>query len=90
MMFESFNNKMLHLFSGKDNTTLDIGRILWAISVVTFLLLSAYSIHNGQLFDPIAWGTGIGLVLGAGGAAIAIKSTTEPDTKCLPPTESNK
>lgn len=69
---------ILHTFTGKDNTTLDIGRILWFQGVVFYFGLSIYDIYRGAAFDPAAWGTGLGLVLAGGGAALALKSNTEP------------
>ena len=68
-----------HLFTGADNATFDIGRILWAISVVVFLALAVYAvIWKGQPWAPQDYGTGLGLVLAAGGAAIGFKSSAEP------------
>lgn len=67
-----------NLFTGKDNQTHDIGRLLWAVSVLAFLGMSFFAIWRGQAFDPVAWGTAIALVLAGGGASVAIKSHTEP------------
>ena len=73
-----FIQMILHTFTGKDNTTLDIGRILWFQGVVFYFGLSVYDIYRGAAFDPTGWGTGFGLVLAGGGAALALKSKTEP------------
>ena len=74
-----FIQMILHTFTGKDNTTLDIGRILWFQGVVFYFGMSAYALYKTGTFDPTAWGTGFGLVLAGGGAALALKSKTEPD-----------
>jgi hypothetical protein len=64
-----------NLLTEADNTTWDVGRFQWAAGTVVFFLLSLYSyIYKGQMFDPIAWGTGFGAVMAAGGAMVWIKS----------------
>lgn len=65
-------------FTGIDNSTLDIGRILWAAGVLAFFAMSIHSSWHGQVFDPISWGTGFGAVMAAGGAALWMKRATEP------------
>ncbi len=69
------------LFSGKDNYSLDIGRILWTIGVIEFMGITFYSIVADKNFDFIAWGAGFAAVLAAGGAALKIKESSEPDSK---------
>lgn len=71
---------LLKIFSGKDNHTLDLGRILWAIGTFVFFALSIHSVWHGTTFDPIAWGTGFAAVLAAGGAALWMKKDTEPES----------
>lgn len=77
-MAVSMRELMRHLFTGKDNATFDLGRLLWAKGSIAFTALSAYSVHKGNPFDPVAWGTGFGAMLAAGGAAIWAKRDTEP------------
>ena len=67
------------MFTGKDNKTIDLGRVLWAKAVVAFLGIGFYGIYNGNPMDYLAYGTGLAAVLAAGGAAIGLKSKTEPD-----------
>lgn len=66
------------LFTGKDNRTYDIGRVLWFQSIQAFMGISIYAIYKGGTFDPVLWGAGLAALLGGGGAAIGLKSTTEP------------
>lgn len=71
-----------HLFralAGKDNHTLDMGRILWFLGAIVFFALSGFAIFKGQAFDPVAWGTGFGAVLAGGGAALGMKARSEPE-----------
>ena len=65
-------------FTGVDGQTYDLGRALWALGVMVFLGATVYSIYKGQTFDAIAYGTGFGAVLAAGGAALWMKKETEP------------
>lgn len=66
------------IFTGKDNKTYDIGRVLWFKASCSFVILTAFSIYKGGILDPIAWGTGMAAILGAGGAALGLKASTEP------------
>jgi hypothetical protein len=62
------------LFCESDNATWDLGRIMSAGVVLTFLglAISAYGFKN-EHFDPQAFGIGIGSALAAFGAAIMLK-----------------
>lgn len=73
-----FKNILLQTFTGKDNKTLDLGRILWAVGVLVFFGLSIYDVYRGAAFDASVWGVGLGTVLAAGAGALALKSKTEP------------
>jgi hypothetical protein len=67
------------MFMGKDNQTYDIGRILWFMGGVTFLVLQIYSVLISGVFDSSTFGTSLGAILIGGGAGIAVKHHTEPD-----------
>lgn len=67
------------LFSGKDNQSLDIGRVIWAGSAGALALLEAHAVvllH--QPFDPIQFATACAAIMAAGGGALAFKAKTEP------------
>ena len=66
------------LFSGADNKTVDLGRILWAKMSLVYCGATIYAIAQGHNFSPEMWGVGAGAVLAAGGAGIAFKAKTEP------------
>ena len=68
-------------FTGKDSESYDIGRFLWFMSVMVFLGCAIFAIYKGQPWNAIEYGTGLGLVLAAGGAAIGMKAGTEPTNK---------
>jgi hypothetical protein len=66
-------------FTVSNGQDFDLGRILWVQAALTFLGLAVYSVvFKGQTFDPSAYGTGLGLVMAGGGAALGFKSMTEP------------
>ena len=77
-MLEEFKKHVLNTFTGRDNQTLDIGRVLWAVGCLVFFVLSIHSTFKGQPFDAVAWGSGFAAVLAGGGAALGFKSYTEP------------
>ena len=67
-----------HLFTGIDNKTWDIGRILWAkLSIVYCALTSYHAVKTGVL-NPQDWAIGASAILGGGGAAIGLNAKTEP------------
>lgn len=68
-------------FTGIDGKTYDLGRALWALGVLVFLGATVYAIYKGQPWDAVAYGTGFGAVLAAGGAALWLKKATEPGDK---------
>jgi hypothetical protein len=66
-------------FTVANGQDFDIGKILWVMVSLTFMVLAIFSILlKGQAFDPVGFGTGAGLVLAGGGAALGLKSGTEP------------
>jgi hypothetical protein len=68
-----------HLFTGRDNHTYDLGRVLWATSLFSFIAITLYSLYKGGYdFDPVTWGAGCAALLASGGAALGLKSATEP------------
>ena len=66
-------------FTGADNQTVDVGRVLWFASVSVFLGLTVWTvIWRGTLFQPGQFAMGAASILGAGGAAIGFKARAEP------------
>lgn len=69
---------LTNVFTGKDNQTHDIGRVLWFIGVVAFIGFSAFRVYTKGEFDAIGYGTGLGGLLAGGGLGINLKAKTEP------------
>lgn len=67
-----------HIFTGVDNQTFDIGRILWAKMCLVYCVISGWHAYHSGAFDPQAWAVGASAILAGGGGAIALKSKTEP------------
>ena len=61
------------LITEADNYTFDIVRILAVVAVVQFLCSELYILIKISTFDAISFGTGIGAVLIATGAALKLK-----------------
>jgi hypothetical protein len=79
-----------HLFTGKDNRSFDIGRVILFEAVQSYIALTAYFMVRGGSFDFIAYGTGLAALLAAGGVGIAAKAGTEPEAaeiKATTPTD---
>lgn len=68
------------LFTGRDNKTWDLGRIMWAMGTAVYCGISVYSLYQGIAIDPLNWATGFGAILAGGGAALRLKQSDEPNT----------
>ena len=67
-----------NLLTGKDNVTYDIGRVSWLLGIVAVISLAVYEVmHTNINLRELA--EALGIVSGAGGAAVAMKGKTEPD-----------
>lgn len=68
-----------HAFTGIDNQTADIGRILLALSFFTLVGLQAYAVMwTHQPFDVVSAAGAYGGLLASGCAALRIKAPVEP------------
>jgi len=68
--------KFLHdAFTGIDNQTYDLGRILLALSLIAYFALSFLSLAR---FNPLDFAGGVGAILTTGGIFLKLKETTEP------------
>lgn len=80
------------MFTTKDNESWDLGRVLWALLVLVFTALTTYQavtlISGGQPWDAMVWAGAASVILGAGGATLWMKRSTEPghdDKGGIPP-----
>jgi hypothetical protein len=69
----------LTALTGRDNVSIDIGRVVWSGLSVALAAFEGHAvIWLHQPFDPVAFATGAGAILAAGGAAIGMKAHAEP------------
>lgn len=66
-----------HALTGKDNQTIDLGRVLWLVGAVVFFGGVVVLIYRDK-WDMMVYGGALAAVLVAGGAGLKIKETTEP------------
>ena len=72
-------NKLLKdCFTGRDNCTYDVGRILWALSVIAYIVFSGMDVYLTTTFEYEQFGVGLATILGAGGLSLYFKKETEP------------
>ena len=67
-----------HLFSGMDNTTVDIGRVSWAASFLAVVAAAGANWWHGAVIDVQALAVALSAVAAAHGAALWAKRDTEP------------
>ena len=67
------------IFSGVDNNSIEAGRVLWFISVLSLIAYQGVALaFKNQTFGPIEFGTGLAALLAAGGFGIAQKDKALP------------
>lgn len=71
-------------FTGKDNCTVDAGRVLLVLGGLAFIVYAGWEVFKTSHFAAQDFGIGFGGILGGGGAGLALKAKTEPE-----PTENN-
>lgn len=62
-------------FTGQDNSTADIGRILWFMSGIILFFCTLYNIEN---FNAITFCGSVSTLLVGGAGALKLKQSTEP------------
>ena len=65
------------LLTGKDNATYDIGRVTWLLGTVAVITLAGYEVVRDNI-NLRELAEALGIVSGAGGASVMMKSKTEP------------
>ena len=68
------------LLTTKDGVTYAPARVYWCLGCGQFLILAAWSvIVHAAPFNATDYGTGMGLIITAGGIGVWITRKTEPD-----------
>lgn len=67
---------LMHLITGKDNTTLDLGRVSW---IACYLAVVGHDILKPGTLQELA--LALGAVAAAHGVALGLKAKTEPEAQ---------
>lgn len=67
------NKFFVDILKDLDGENFDIAKVLWAIGVLVYLILSIVSVIMGQAWNPTQYGIGFGAVLAGGGAAMGMR-----------------
>ena len=67
-----------HLLTGKDNTTYDIARVAWMVSLLAVLAIAGYQVFMHGVVSLRELAESLGIVSGAGGASVWAKKDAEP------------
>ncbi|QDH50433.1 hypothetical protein [Caulobacter phage KcrB] len=67
------------MFTGKDNATVDLGRVLWAKMSLVYCAATFFALWKGHQLTFTDWAAGAGVILAGGGGALALKAKTEPE-----------
>ena len=67
-----------HLLTGKDNTTYDIARVAWMVSLLAVLAVAGYQVFMHGVVSLRELAESLGIVSGAGGASVWAKKDAEP------------
>lgn len=75
-----FGAAIKDLLTSKDGVTYAPSRVYWCLAALTQLVLSVWSVLvHQEPFNSTDFGTGMGLILTAGGIGVWITRHTEPD-----------
>lgn len=73
------NKLLLDILTGKSNLHYDNGRVLGALTVLTFIGCTIYTVVSQHNFDYEKFGMGAGLVFSGIGINLKLKEQSEPD-----------
>jgi len=70
----------IQALTGKDNVTIDIARVLWAVFAITLIYMEVWDVcFQGHEFRPLEFTSAAGSLLVMGGFGVSVKAKTEPD-----------
>jgi hypothetical protein len=73
-------NKVINdLLTGKDNQTHDLGRWAWMLGFLTVIAIAIYEVYQARPISLTELASALGIISGAGGASVMMKSNTEPE-----------
>ena len=48
----------------------DVAKVLWIAGMVSYVVYAGVHMYFNKIFDPLQYGTGLGVALGGGGFAV--------------------
>jgi len=66
------------LLTGKDNQTIDIGRVSWMLFSISLIALAAFQLFQSVTVSLREFAESAGIIAGAHGASVMLKKDTEP------------
>lgn len=69
------------LFTGADNESYDIARVMWAGAALALFFLETWAVFHGMAFSPMEFAGAFATISAGHGVALRLKSDTEPDAK---------
>ena len=67
------------MLTGKDNFSIDIGRVLLALLILAYMAFQAWQMReHADLFNPLTFGSGAAALLGGAAILFSWKAKTEP------------
>ena len=72
---------LIHMFTGKDNSTFDLFKVFGAMAILLFFGGVIFNTVKTGSFDPTGYCTNLSILLAALAGGVKIKETTEPDSK---------
>lgn len=71
-------SRLRQIFTGRDNSTLDLGRISWVCSYLAVVAHDAYQLYKAAPVTLQELAVALSAVTVAHGAALGLKAKTEP------------
>lgn len=66
------------LLTGKDNQTIDIGRVSWMLFSISLIALAVFQLFQSVTVSLREFAESAGIIAGAHGAAVMMKKDAEP------------
>ena len=68
------------VFTGPDNTTIELAHVLWAVGVVAFILMVGYAVFKTGTY-PTGFGQDFGMLSAGGGASAWARAKADQTTR---------
>lgn len=69
---------LMTMFTGADNSSVDMGRVVWAAGVFALIGFEATAVARGAAFDAMNFAGALSALAVGHGASLKLKGDTEP------------